>query len=69
MHILHERPPFLAGMDIGRYALSPVMDDYEGAFPFTGKIHRVAFDVPKRISKKAEQEYREAEVETEMGRR
>ena len=41
------------GMDIGRDALSPVTDDYDGPFPFTGKIHRVVFDVPKRIPKKA----------------
>jgi hypothetical protein len=57
-----------AGMDIGRDALSPVTDDYEGEFPFTGKINKVVFDVPQRISKKAEQDYREAEEKTEMSR-
>ena len=56
------------GMDIGRDSLSPVTDDYEGSFPFTGKIDKVVFDVPKRIPKKDEKAYREAEAETEMGR-
>ncbi len=33
------------GTDIGRDALSPVVDDYEGPFPFTGTIHSVSFDI------------------------
>jgi arylsulfatase len=57
-----------AGMDIGRDALSPVTDDYEGEFPFTGKISKVVFDVPQRISKQAAKDYREAEAKTEMSR-
>jgi arylsulfatase A-like enzyme len=57
-----------AGMDIGRDALSPVTDDYDGEFAFTGKIIKVVFDVPRRIPKESEQEYREAESQTEMGR-
>lgn len=32
------------GMDIGRDALSPVVDDYDAPFPFTGTIHRVVFE-------------------------
>jgi arylsulfatase len=57
-----------AGMDIGRDALSPVTEDYDGEFPFTGKIDKVVFDVPRRIPRESEQEYREAEIQTEMGR-
>ncbi len=33
------------GTDIGRDALSPVVDDYDGPFPFTGTIHSVTFDI------------------------
>jgi hypothetical protein len=33
------------GTDIGRDALSPVVSDYEGPFPFTGTIHSVTFDI------------------------
>jgi len=33
------------GTDIGRDALSPVVDDYDGTFPFTGTIHSVTFDI------------------------
>jgi arylsulfatase A-like enzyme len=36
------------GMDIGRDALSPVVDDYPAPFPFTGTIHRVVFDIRTR---------------------
>jgi arylsulfatase len=56
------------GMDIGRDGLAPVTDDYEGGFAFTGKINRLVFDVPKRISRKAEQEHLETQARTEMGR-
>jgi arylsulfatase len=56
------------GMDIGRDGLSPVTDDYEGQFPFTGKIYKVVFDIPKRVPKKVEQEYREAEAKMEMSK-
>jgi arylsulfatase len=36
------------GLDIGRDALSPVVDDYEPPFPFTGTIHRIAFNIRTR---------------------
>ncbi len=36
------------GLDIGRDALSPVVDDYEGPFPFTGAIERVSFEIHTR---------------------
>jgi len=32
------------GTDIGRDSLSPVVDDYEAPFPFTGTIHEVVFE-------------------------
>ncbi|HXQ19247.1 MAG TPA: arylsulfatase [Acidimicrobiales bacterium] len=31
------------GLDIGSDALSPVVDDYQGPFPFTGSIERITF--------------------------
>jgi hypothetical protein len=36
------------GLDIGRDALSPVVDDYESPFPFTGTIERITFSVRSR---------------------
>jgi arylsulfatase len=33
------------GLDVGRDALSPVVDDYEGPFPFTGTIDRITFHI------------------------
>jgi arylsulfatase A-like enzyme len=36
------------GLDIGRDALSPVVDDYEPPFPFTGTIERVVFSIRSR---------------------
>jgi arylsulfatase len=33
------------GMDIGRDALSTVVSDYEGPFPFTGTIERASFEI------------------------
>jgi len=39
------------GTDIGRDALSPVVDDYEGPFPFNGAIHSVTIDVHTRADK------------------
>jgi arylsulfatase len=36
------------GLDIGRDALSPVVDDYEGPFPFTGTIESVVFSIRSR---------------------
>ena len=36
------------GLDVGRDALSPVVDDYEGPFPFTGIIERLSFHLRGR---------------------
>ncbi len=36
------------GLDVGRDALSPVVDDYEGPFPFTAAIARVTFSIRSR---------------------
>ena len=36
------------GLDIGRDALSPVVDDYEPPFPFTGTIDRITFPIRSR---------------------
>jgi arylsulfatase A-like enzyme len=36
------------GTDIGRDALSPVVDDYDAPFPFSGTIHSVRFDLRSR---------------------
>ena len=36
------------GLDVGRDALSPVVDDYEAPFPFTGAIERVTFSIRSR---------------------
>jgi len=36
------------GLDIGRDALSPVVDDYDPPFPFTGTIDRVTFAIRGR---------------------
>ena len=33
------------GLDIGRDALSPVSQDYEGSFPFSGRIARIVYDL------------------------
>jgi len=38
------------GVDIGRDALSPVVDDYEAPFAFTGTIERVVFETSGRRS-------------------
>ena len=36
------------GLDVGRDALSTVVDDYEGPFPFTGTIDRITFAIFSR---------------------
>jgi arylsulfatase A-like enzyme len=36
------------GLDVGRDALSPVVDDYDAPFPFTGAIRRITFDIRSR---------------------
>ena len=33
------------GVDIGADRLSPVVDDYDGPFAFTGEIHKVTFTI------------------------
>lgn len=35
------------GMDIGQDNLSPITNDYEGPFKFSGVIHRIIIDVPE----------------------
>jgi arylsulfatase len=36
------------GLDVGRDALSPVVDDYEPPFAFTGRIRRITFRIRSR---------------------
>ena len=36
------------GLDVGRDALSPVVDDYDPPFPFTGTIDRIVFSIRSR---------------------
>ena len=36
-----------SGLDIGQDSLSPVTNDYEAPFKFTGVIRRVIIDLPK----------------------
>jgi arylsulfatase A-like enzyme len=52
------------GLDIGRDALSPVVDDYKGPFPFTGVIESAVFD----LRSKATPADVEATARTEMAR-
>jgi arylsulfatase A-like enzyme len=52
------------GLDIGRDALSPVVDDYDGPFPFTGVIDRVTF----RIRSRADAAEVEATARAELAR-
>ena len=42
------RPHRFHGLDVGRDALSPVVDDYEPPFPFTGTIDRITFAIRSR---------------------
>jgi len=56
------------GTDIGRSGMSRVANDYAGRFPFTAKIRRLVFDVPKRIPGKEEKERIEAQAAAEMAR-
>ena len=42
------RMPGSTGIDIGRNGLSPVVDDYEPPFAFTGRIRRITFDIKGR---------------------
>ncbi len=36
------------GLDIGRDGLSPVVDDYQSPFPFTGSIEKISFLIRSR---------------------
>ena len=36
------------GLDVGRNSLSPVVDDYDAPFPFTGTIDRIDFQIRSR---------------------
>lgn len=54
------------GMDIGRDALSPVTDDYDAPFPFSGTIHKLEIDLPKYKSAKEKDEEAKVKFKTEM---
>jgi arylsulfatase len=38
------------GLDVGRDGLSPVSEQYDGAFPFSGTLHEVRYDIVTRKS-------------------
>src|SRR5439155_3042572 len=42
------RMPGSTGIDIGRNGLSPVVDDYEPPFAFTGRLKRITFGIKGR---------------------
>jgi arylsulfatase len=42
------------GLDVGRDGLSPVSEEYEGDFPFTGTLHEVRYDIEPRRPRPAE---------------
>jgi hypothetical protein len=42
------------GLDVGRDGLSPVSEQYEGAFPFTGTLHEVRYDIASRRAEGAD---------------
>ena len=52
------------GVDVGRDALSPVVDDYDAPFPFTGVIDKVTFSIRSR----ADREDVAATARTELAR-
>ncbi len=54
------------GLDVGRDSLSPVTDDYEAPFEFTGRIHRLVFKLLRRED--VGREAAEAEARTELAR-
>jgi arylsulfatase len=56
------------GLDVGRDSLSPVTEDYEAPFEFTGEIHKVSFELLRREDVEQEREAAEAEARTEMAR-
>ena len=56
------------GMDVGRDSGSPVTDDYKAPFTFSGDIHRIVIDVPKRLTPQRKKELAKVEERVEMGR-
>ncbi len=54
------------GLDVGRDSLSPVTEDYEAPFEFTGKIHRIAFQLLRREDLEQEREAAEAQARTDL---
>ncbi len=51
------------GVDVGRDRLSPVVDDYESPFPFTGELKRITF---RSLGRRSAADV-EATARTEMG--
>ncbi len=56
------------GLDVGRDSLSPVTEDYEAPFEFTGTIHKITFNLLRREDVEAAREAAEAEARTELAR-
>ncbi|MCP4749992.1 MAG: arylsulfatase [Proteobacteria bacterium] len=56
------------GMDVGRDSGSPITDDYEAPFPFSGDIRKMVIDVPKRLTPDQKRETQKVEEKAEMGR-
>jgi hypothetical protein len=52
------------GLDVGRDALSQVVDDYAGSFPFSGTIEKITFSIRSR----ADAEEIAATARTELSR-
>jgi arylsulfatase len=55
------------GMDLGR-AIAPVNGDYQPPFAYSGKIHRVEFELPARSSKRDREEEADREGRAAMAR-
>jgi arylsulfatase len=53
------------GLDVGRDALSPVSDDYQGPFPFTAAIDRITFSIRSRADTAEVQATAKAEMSKE----
>jgi len=56
------------GMDIGKDNLSPVTDDYEAPFAFTGKILKIYVNLPPYKNPKEKQEEEKVRFRTEMAK-
>ena len=56
------------GMSVGRDNLSPVTDDYEAPFPFSGTIHRLEINLEPFKSPSDEKEDAKARFRAEMSR-